>query len=302
MNAYLPRDAESVIAVALIVAAAVCVPALRPSRRVAIAVAIALIGAAIAAVRVESAGFAMVALIAVTVVAMKVTTIAFAGTELEPVEWLAFVTWPGMRPAAFATLGSSRLDRRGELIASGLRSIAEGAVVLACARLAVPLSPWLATCLALPALSLIVHFGAFNVVAAFWRSRGVACGALFRHPLHSTSLAEFWSRRWNVGYSEMIATVVQRPVAARLGTRTALFASFFVSGLLHELAISVPVHAGYGLPTLYFVLQGALVTIERRIRRPPGRAWTLFWLVAPLPLLFHPPFIRGVIWPLIGAK
>lgn len=48
------------------------------------------------------------------------------------------------------------------------------------------------------------------------------------------------------------------------------------------------------------LLHGALVAIERRMERPPGPIWTLFWLAVPLPLLFHPPFLRGVVWPLVG--
>jgi len=31
-----------------------------------------------------------------------------------------------------------------------------------------------------------------------------------------------------------------------------------------------------------------------------GRLWTLSWLTLPLPLLFHRPFLAGVIWPLLG--
>jgi alginate O-acetyltransferase complex protein AlgI len=31
-----------------------------------------------------------------------------------------------------------------------------------------------------------------------------------------------------------------------------------------------------------------------------GRAWTLAWLVLPLPILFHRPFLGGVLWPPIG--
>ena len=31
-----------------------------------------------------------------------------------------------------------------------------------------------------------------------------------------------------------------------------------------------------------------------------GRAWTAGWLLVPLPVLFHPYFLRGVVWPLIG--
>jgi hypothetical protein len=31
-----------------------------------------------------------------------------------------------------------------------------------------------------------------------------------------------------------------------------------------------------------------------------GRPWALAWLVLPLPILFHRPFLAGVLWPLIG--
>ena len=88
--------------------------------------------------------------------------------------------------------------------------------------------------------------------------------------------------------------------ASFAGETAGLFASFLASGVLHELAISVPVGAGFGLPTLYFLLHGALVGLERKTPRIASRAWTLFWLIAPLPLLFHPPFLRGVVWPLVG--
>jgi len=73
--------------------------------------------------------------------------------------------------------------------------------------------------------------------------------------------------------------------------------------------IRVPVRAGYGLPSAYFALHGALVLLERkweRAGRPVqawgwrARAWTAFWIVAPLPILFHPSFLRGVVWPLAG--
>ena len=29
---------------------------------------------------------------------------------------------------------------------------------------------------------------------------------------------------------------------------------------------------------------------------------TLAWLLVPLPILFHRPFLAGVVWPLIGAE
>ena len=167
----------------------------------------------------------------------------------------------------------------------------------------------LATALLLPGLSLVLHFGLFNLLAGAWRLAGVDARPLFRAPLKAHSLTEFWGRRWNLAVAEMTALAVYRPLAGRFGTGAATFLAFLFSGLLHELAISVPVRAGYGLPLLYFALHGTLVLVERRLeqaRRPIecwgwlARAWTLGWLALPLPVLFHPSFLRGVVWPLIG--
>lgn len=304
MAAYLPRHPCSVVALFVILVVGVLAGAIvtraRAMRVFAATAGVGSVGAVSYLLGAEPPGFRMVAIVVVTLVAMKIVTVAAAGTLLRPHQWLAFVGWGGMRPALFASLGQeARLDHAA-LVEHGLRAIVKGVFLLLLARLVAPWSVVTATVLALPALSLIVHFGLFDLMAAFWRRRGVPCGALFRSPLRSKSLSEFWSRRWNVGYSEMIATVVHRPIAKRFGSTAALFASFLASGLLHELAISVPVRAGYGLPTAYFVLHGFLVAAEKRMSREPGPLWTLSWLVAPLPLLFHGPFIRGVIWPLIG--
>jgi alginate O-acetyltransferase complex protein AlgI len=87
--------------------------------------------------------------------------------------------------------------------------------------------------------------------------------------------------------------------------------AFVASGVLHELAISVPVRAGYGLPMLYFALQGLLVLIEHQLERagrPVSRwgawahVWVIAWLVIPAPILFHQPFLAGTIWPIIGLE
>ena len=75
-----------------------------------------------------------------------------------------------------------------------------------------PRSRLLATTLLLPGLSLIVHFGVFDVLAGAWRWLGVDCQPLFRAPLRSTSLGEFWGRRWNLAFSEMTAMAVYQPL------------------------------------------------------------------------------------------
>lgn len=236
----------------------------------------------------------MLVLIAITFIAMKIVVVAVTRTRLTARQWLAFAGWFGMRPELFTRRG----DPRPEPIARGLGAIAAGVALLFLARMVA--SPVLVFIIALPALSLILHFGIIDIATSIYRRNGWPVNEPFRNPLASRSLSEFWSRRWNVGFSEMIAVTVHRPVRRRAGDTAALMASFLASGLLHEIAISLPVRAGFGLPTLYFLLHGVLVGIERRFPRVANRAWTLFWLAAPLPILFHPWFVRGVVRPLIG--
>jgi alginate O-acetyltransferase complex protein AlgI len=224
--------------------------------------------------------------------------------------WFGFLFgWPGMQPRIFAAPNVGPLPEAFALIRGGLGYATLGAALVLAARLAWTAihSRLLATVLLLPGLSLIVHFGLFDVLAGAWRLRGVACDELFRAPWRSKNLGDFWSRRWNLAFSQMTSIAVYRPLAGRWGRGAALMAGFVVSGLLHEMAISFPVKAGYGLPLLYFVIHGALALVERELertgRRIPvaaTRTWAFVWLVGPLPLLFHRHFLAGVVWPLIG--
>ena len=76
-----------------------------------------------------------------------------------------------------------------------------------------------------------------------------------------------------------------------------------VSGLVHDLIISVPARGGFGLPTLYFVLQGAGMMVEksscgrRHLRGVAGRLFAIAVTALPLTLLFHASFITRVIVP-----
>ena len=100
----------------------------------------------------------------------------------------------------------------------------------------------------------------------------------------------------------------KRPATGRnrRSARGAGLAVFAISGLLHETVISLPARGGWGGPTLYFLLHALGIEIEKSalgIRLGLGRGfrgwlWTLFVAVAPLPLLFHEPFVRNVIVPL----
>src|SRR5262249_13406881 len=158
-------------------------------------------------------------------------------TPLPPVRWLGFaIGWPGMRPRTFAEKNAALRIGASPLLRDGLLRIAAGAVFLFAARLIWERtgSPWGAPPLLLVRLSLILHFGLFPLAAALWRLAGFPCKPIFRAPLLSTSLSEFWAKRWNIAFSEMIQLSVYRPLARRLGNAAAALAGFLFSGLLHE--------------------------------------------------------------------
>jgi len=332
--AYLPTSLSIPLALGAILAGAIgagyAVTRLHPPHAARVVAWTMLVVGTAAVERVcaaQPAGVRMIALISFGLLVMKsIVVVEEQARGLKPLSfprWLGFsAAWIGMQPRLFASAGAGPLPGAAALLRRGLLHAASGAILVVLARLAwIQLhSRLLATLLLLPGLSLMLHFGACNLLAGAWRFRGVACDALFRAPLQSQSLGEFWSRRWNLAFSEMTAIAVYRPLAAsfgklrtsracrgtRLGRGPALLAGFGLSGLLHELAISVPVRAGYGLPLAYFLVHGGLVLVERTLSQAGyplngwvGRAWALFWLLVPLPLLFHQPFLAGVIWPLI---
>jgi hypothetical protein len=300
-DAYLPTTMSAAIVVAIVVALLLLFGYRLRSRLGAWSVCVGAMAAVLLIVDAQPAGFRMVAIIAALLLGMK-AIVAVESESLTLRQWLAFACWFGMRPGVFATRTPP-----ARIANHGARNIAIGAALLALARLAVLALPGdaarvVATPLLFAGLGLCIHFGAFALLGAFWRRRGVPVDPLFRSPLRAASLDDFWSRRWNLGFVQMMATGIHRPLRARIGASGALLVSFGVSGALHELAISVPARGGYGLPTLYFVLHGALVLAERRGLVRPSRALTMVALILPLPLLFPPPFLRAVLWPIIGLR
>jgi len=158
-------------------------------------------------------------------------------------------------------------------------------------------------------LIFMLHFGGFHLLALGWQSLGVPAQPIMKNPAASVSLGEFWSRRWNVAFNDIAERHVFRPLVRRAGTHWAGMAAFLFSGLLHDLVISVPAGAGFGLPTLYFVIQGVGVWVERSaLGRRMGlrcgwRGWLFTMLITAGPAfwLFHPPFIRHIILPMMTA-
>jgi len=276
----------------------------------------------------EPSGTRMLVIIAALLWAMKSVVTVESGVRFSFIRWLCFaVGWFGMRPSLFREKNKNRsasnsLESKSFFVKGSLR-IGTGAALICAAAffwyrqpLAIEFwNVWSSTACLLLGFSFLVHFGIFSLLVGFWRSRGVRCDSLFKAPLYSSTLAEFWGKRWNLAFSEMTTLAVFRPIKKLMlgsahGKTIAMVCAFAFSGLLHELAISVPVGAGNGLPLLYFLLHGIAMILEVQFAkagfdlatRPVlGRVWTIAWLLLPLPLLFHRPFLEGCVWPIIGV-
>lgn len=164
---------------------------------------------------------------------------------------------------------------------------------------------WLAMC----GIVLVLHFGLFEMLALAWQSCGIKAQPLMSQPLLAVSLKEFWSRRWNTAFNELVHSLTLRPLSRRFGMMGGIIGVFLISGLVHEAVISLPARAGYGLPTAYFLLQGVGVLFERSAagrrlglgRGIRGRLFMGLFTAGPAFWLFHPGFVSNVILPMINT-
>jgi hypothetical protein len=220
--------------------------------------------------------------------------------------------WPGLDPATFLKPESASAVRapspREWLF--GAAKLGVGLVLLyGVARLIPAPYPYLAGWVGMVGTVMVLHFGAFHLASCFWRSLGVQARPLMHAPLLAVSLGEFWGRRWNTAFRDLTHRFLFRPLTARFGARGAVFAGFAFSGIVHDAVISVPAGGGYGGPSLFFVLQALGILAERsRVGRRLGlgkgwRGWTftMLLLVVPATLLFHPPFVEGIVVPFMRA-
>lgn len=133
----------------------------------------------------------------------------------------------------------------------------------------------------------------------------------FNNPILSTSLQDFWGRRWNLMVTSILRPTVYEPtlkaakniVGSKWAPLPAVFGTFVVSGLMHELILF---YMGRLEPTFrmfgFFVFHGVCLTVEIALKRCFTARWqlprfvsgfltagfvfaTCFWL-------FLPEFIR----------
>jgi alginate O-acetyltransferase complex protein AlgI len=219
------------------------------------------------------------------------------------------LAWPGMNAREFLRDGSVPRPMRAEWSTALRHSLIGIAVMVGTIPTLKTGHSLLAGWMAMLGLILVLHFGTFHLLSVAWRRAGVSARPLMNQPTRAGSLADFWGRRWNVAFHQLASRYLFNPVRPRVGAARASLLVFLVSGLVHELAISVPAGGGYGLPTMYFVVQGAGLACERshtgrRLGLGRGRlGWIFTALVTAVPAfwLFPPVFVHRVIVPMIAV-
>jgi hypothetical protein len=220
------------------------------------------------------------------------------------------LAWPGMDADAFLEAKQGVPSPRFTAWLWATLETALGAVLLWIVARSLPGGePLLRGWTGMLGLILLLHFGSFQLIALAWRTLGVNAKPIMSAPLRATSLAEFWGKRWNLGFRQLSYELIFRPLHKALGVEAAGLLVFLASGLIHDLVISLPARAGYGLPTAYFLLQGTGITLEhsgfgKRLGLGQGvRGWLFMAVVitAPVYWLFHPWFVQRVIIPFMHA-
>ncbi|KAF3453375.1 hypothetical protein FNV43_RR03815 [Rhamnella rubrinervis] len=140
---------------------------------------------------------------------------------------------------------------------------------------------------------------------------GIELQSPSNEPYLSTSLQDFWGKRWNLMVSSALRDTVYKPMRTALeplGSKwaplPAVLAAFTVSGLMHELIYFYMTRA---YPTwevtCYFVLHGACLVVEfglkkafrgkLRLHGAVSGALTLAFVVSTAFWLFFPPLLRN---------
>ncbi|XP_027933423.1 probable long-chain-alcohol O-fatty-acyltransferase 5 [Vigna unguiculata] len=142
-------------------------------------------------------------------------------------------------------------------------------------------------------LDLLLIFIGATVRTAF----GFEIEPQFNEPYLSTSLQDFWGRRWNLMVSHLLRPTVYNPtrtvltsfVSFSCASSAAMLLTFLASGLMHEL---IYYYLTRVTPTwevtCFFVLHGVCTVVEVAVKKVAGhREWRLHGLVSgPLVISF----------------
>ena len=219
------------------------------------------------------------------------------------------ILWPGMDVSRFCAASEVPRPKIREWNMAIAKSLIGAAIIWGGVRGAGAEHAWSAGWIGMIGIVLLVHFGIFHLISLGWRAFGIDARPIMRMPAAADSLSRFWGGRWNAAFSDLMRDQVFTPLRRRYGATAALGTVFLISGLLHELVISVPARSGYGLPSAYFVLQALGILLEHSkagqwLGMGSGwKGWVFVLLVAGVPAiwLFHPAFVHNTVLPMLRA-
>lgn len=133
-----------------------------------------------------------------------------------------------------------------------------------------------------------------STLLSIYAALGVTLPRVNDYPIISTTLVEFWGRRWNRAVSGWLNDNLFLPLARRRHATLGICAAFAGSTALHFWFAWVALDlVGGAMMASFFVIQGVAMLLERRLGlaawpRAARRAWTLAWLLLPSPLFIEP--------------
>jgi hypothetical protein len=146
-----------------------------------------------------------------------------------------------------------------------------------------------------PFWALVEFVGAYAEVSLF--PFGILVAPINKKPWLSKSLAEFWGKRWNLTFGDWFYSSCFVPFRRRPTLASGL--SFFASGMIHEVIVSIPLWLVYGksvfgLFMIYFLVQFLCVAFERRRLRNHKLRPLFTWIVilGPIPLVLNEGTLR----------
>ncbi len=171
-----------------------------------------------------------------------------------------------------------------------------------------PVSDYAQAWFAVAGVFYLLYFTLFQWSSLILRYAGVHAAPFMHEPFLLTSLSDFWGKRWNMAFRQLMHDFFFKTVSISHGPHLAAWLVFFMSGVFHELIFSLPAQGGWGQPMLYFMIQWFGMRMEktkwgrRHLKRKlAGKIYAFVILILPVKLLFHDPFMYRVIIPFIRA-
>lgn len=111
---------------------------------------------------------------------------------------------------------------------------------------------------------------------------------IFDRPWLSTSISQFWSKRWQQLFREIFVSFGGNTLALFIGRVGAILGAFFVSGIVHAFGLWGLGRGGEFIKVIgFFVMMGVGILLEyswkkltgSRVDGFFGRVWTFVWLL-----------------------